>query len=73
MSLFIVVFMALVIVVQLGNLVCWFLRQLGFDMQDKQSTEAIVKELGYTMEQYNTSERIRALTISEWCNRIRNS
>lgn len=73
MSLLFVVFTGLVIISQACNLVFWILKTLGIIEQDVLSTEAIIKDLGYTMEQYNSSDYIKYLIASEWCKRFKNS
>lgn len=45
---------AIMVVVQVGDFIYWILTKLHLTKRYKLSTEAIVKDLGYTMKQYYT-------------------
>ena len=70
MELLIALFMIGGALIQVGNLIYWVLTKLHLTKAYKLDTKTIVKDLGYTMEQYYSSDRVRYLVSNEFCNRV---
>jgi len=64
-------FLVLVVLFQTCNFVYWLLTKLHLTKTYHISTEAILKDLGYTMNQYSQDSYVRYLVTLEFISRLK--
>jgi len=70
MEFLLAIFFIVGTITQIGNILYWVLTKLHLTAEYRQATKTIVKDLGYTMDQYFQDSHVRYLVTQEWLQRI---